>query len=184
MLPVLGSASKRNKNSYFVAEIVATPSAIVVAKPLAVIDTIDESELLQATDGAMSFPKLSRAINCNWLPLGRVWFEGVKVSELTVACTPVPNKLIMIWEFAALLLMAMLPKTLLAANGAKVAFTLVLCPGTKIIPLTSAALNPGPEIVTVEIVTSEFPKIRQAHVQTAIAAYTYVAKVHTYYSEH
>src|ERR1700730_13515252 len=61
--------------------------------------------------------------------------------------------------------MAMLPKTLLAADGAKVAFTFVLCPGTKIVPLMSAALNPGPEIVTVEIVTSEFPKFVKAMVK-------------------
>jgi len=49
---------------HLLAMIVAVPVTIPVANPPAVIDTIEGSELLHATDEVMSFPKLSTALNC------------------------------------------------------------------------------------------------------------------------
>ena len=49
---------------YSVAVIVAAPSAIPVASPVELIDTMEVSELFQSIDAVTSFPLLSIALNC------------------------------------------------------------------------------------------------------------------------
>jgi len=60
-------------------------------------------------------------------------------------------------EFVALLATEILPVTLPAAAGAKVAVKVAVCPGVRITPETPVALKPAPETVTLEIVTLELP---------------------------
>ena len=55
---------KSVNGAYWVAAIVAVPFARPMANPLAEIETIEESELLQTTDEVTSFPRLSIAWNC------------------------------------------------------------------------------------------------------------------------
>ncbi len=62
-------------------------------------------------------------------------------------------------ELVALLATEMLPVTLPAAAGVKVAVKVAVCPGFSITPETPAALKPAPETVTLEIVTMEFPAL-------------------------
>jgi hypothetical protein len=138
---------------------VTVPVAIPVAKPSAAIDTTEESELLHTTDEVMSFPRLSTALNCTWVPLGTVWLDGVTVMEVIWDCTPAPDRLMFKGEFAALLLMVTLPETLPVPAGVKVAVKVVLCVGLRMIPDAPLTLNPVPEIPTFEIVTFEFPEL-------------------------
>ena len=57
---------------YLLAAIVAVPFVIPVANPLAEIDTIEGSELLQVTEEVTSLPKLSTALNCTCAPTATV----------------------------------------------------------------------------------------------------------------
>jgi hypothetical protein len=66
-------------------------------------------------------------------------------------------------EFVALLATEMLPVSLTAAAGAKVAVKAALCPGVMICPVeTPAAVKPAPETVTLETVTLELPALVSA----------------------
>jgi hypothetical protein len=60
-------------------------------------------------------------------------------------------------EFVALLATEILPVTAPAEAGVKVAVRVVACPGFSITPEAPVALKPGPDTVTVEIVTMELP---------------------------
>ena len=72
--------------------------------------------------------------------------------------TPFPVKEIVAEELLALLATEMLPLALPAAVGAKVTFTVAVCPGVSVVlALTPLALYPVPEALTLEIVTLEFP---------------------------
>ena len=63
-------------------------------------------------------------------------------------------------EFVALLATATLPVMLPAADGVNVAVNAAVCPGVKMSPPeTPLALKPGPETLTPETVTSEFPAL-------------------------
>ena len=66
-------------------------------------------------------------------------------------CTPVPDKLIVVGELAALLVTTTPPDAAPDPEGAKLTFTLVLCPGLKMIPDRPVALKPEPETLTLEI---------------------------------
>ncbi len=79
--------------------------------------------------------------------------------EVICDCAPVPDKLIVKGEFAALLVMVMLPETVPVPPGVNVAVKVVLCAGLRIIPDPPLTLNPGPEMPTFEIVTIEFPEL-------------------------
>ena len=84
---------------------------------------------------------------------------GVTVIEVICGCTPAPDKLTFKGEFAALLLMVMLPEVPPVPPGVKVAFKVVLCAGLRMLPDAPLTLNPGPEMPTFEIVTIEFPEL-------------------------
>ena len=61
-------------------------------------------------------------------------------------------------EFVALLATETLPVTLAAPEGEKVAVKVAVCPRARMAPEEiPEALKPGPETVTFEIVTLEFP---------------------------
>src|SRR6266702_3900161 len=79
--------------------------------------------------------------------------------EVICDCAPVPDKLIVKGEFAALLVMVMLPETVPLPPGVNFAVKVVLCAGLRIIPDPPLTLNPGPEMPTFEIVTIEFPEL-------------------------
>jgi len=80
--------------------------------------------------------------------------------EVTVGgCTPVPDKLIVAGELVALLVTTTLPEAVLDSDGANVTFTLVLCPGLKMMPDRPVTLKPGPETLTLEIVALELPEL-------------------------
>ena len=83
---------------------------------------------------------------------------GVTVMEVTVGCTPVPDRLMVMEEFEALLVITTLPETLPAAAGANVTATLVLWPEANVIPDMPVALNPAPETTTLEIVALALPE--------------------------
>ena len=72
---------------------------------------------------------------------------------------PVPDKLIVVGELAALLVTTTLPDTAPDPEGAKLTFTLVLCPGLKMMPDRPVALKPEPETPTLEIVALELPEL-------------------------
>lgn len=75
-----------------------------------------------------------------------------------VGVTPVPDSAITIGEFAALLVIVMLPVALPLAAGSNVALSTVLCPLDRISPEgTPLAPNPAPASCTFEIVTLELP---------------------------
>jgi hypothetical protein len=79
--------------------------------------------------------------------------------ELTVGCTPEPDKLILVGEFVALLVTVTRPDTLPVLDGAKVTFRIVFCPGPRMIPDAPVALKPGPETLTLEMVALELPEL-------------------------
>ena len=65
---------------------------------------------------------------------------------------------IVLGEFVALLVTVALPEALPDAAGANVTFKVAVWPGVKISPEdTPEAVNPGPEMLTPETVTDEFP---------------------------
>jgi hypothetical protein len=78
--------------------------------------------------------------------------------EVICDCTPAPDKLTVKGEFAALLLMVMLPEKFPVPPGVKVAVKAVLCAGFRMLPDAPLTLNPGPT-PTFEIVTVEFPEL-------------------------
>jgi len=82
------------------------------------------------------------------------------VAECKLARTPDPESEMMVGEFVASLATMMLPVTVPATVGLKVTFNVVFCPGARIIPgETPLAVNPAPEILTLEIDTLEFPAL-------------------------
>jgi hypothetical protein len=84
--------------------------------------------------------------------------DQVKVTEWLTAATPVPDNVMASGELVALLATETLPDALPAADGENVAVKVAVCPGVRISPEeTPETLNPAPEIVTLEIVTVEFP---------------------------
>ena len=63
-------------------------------------------------------------------------------------------------EFVALLVTVTLPAPAPAVDGVYVTLSVVLCPGVRISPVeTPLAANPGPAMLTLETVTSEFPAL-------------------------
>jgi len=79
--------------------------------------------------------------------------------EVTVRQTHVPDKLILVGEFAALLVMVTVPDTLPVLEGAKATGRLAVCPGLRTLPDMLVALKPGPETLMLEIVTLELPEL-------------------------
>jgi hypothetical protein len=81
------------------------------------------------------------------------------VHSSATECVPVPDKLIVVGEFVALLAMVMLaPLTTPGVVGANVTVRVADCPGVSTVPLEMPlALNPAPTTVTLEIVMLEFP---------------------------
>ena len=72
---------------------------------------------------------------------------------------PAPLKEIVAGEFVALLVTVVLPVTLPLVAGAKVTFRVPLCPGVRTWPVEMPlALMSGPEILTFEMVTLDFPE--------------------------
>ena len=73
-------------------------------------------------------------------------------------CTPEPVNAILAGEFVALLETLTLPVALPALLGAKVTFNVAVCPAEIINPEdTPLTLKPGPDWLTLEIVTLELP---------------------------
>lgn len=82
------------------------------------------------------------------------------VTECETGWTPVPVREIVLGEFVALLVTVTLPVALPVAAGANVTFKVAVWPGVRICPEdTPAAVNPGPEMLTPETVTDEFPPL-------------------------
>jgi hypothetical protein len=78
------------------------------------------------------------------------WFEDVWV--------PRPDTEIVAGEFAALLVTVTLPVAFEVAEGANVKSSVAVCPAVNTWPVeTPTAVNPAPERLTFEMVTSEFP---------------------------
>ena len=69
-----------------------------------------------------------------------------------------PDRPIDAGELAALLGIVTLPVTLPVLAGVNVTFSVVLCPGDKIVPDAPLALKPGPEMLTFESVTLAVPE--------------------------
>jgi hypothetical protein len=83
-----------------------------------------------------------------------------KATECCMGCTPVPERAIVVGEFAALLVRVTLPAALPLAAGVKVAFNVALCPVFRVVPVgTPPALKPGPPMLTFEIVAAEPPEL-------------------------
>jgi hypothetical protein len=81
---------------------------------------------------------------------------------------PVPDREIVVGEFVALLVMTMLPVTLAVSAGENVTF-IVVDPGAKICPVdTPLGAKPEPEMLTLEIVTLEFPELVSATGRTPL----------------
>jgi hypothetical protein len=81
-------------------------------------------------------------------------------TEYAVGATPVPDNAITVGEFAALLVIVMLPAALPLDAGSNVALTAALCPLDRIIPEdTPLAPNPAPVTMTFEIVTLGLPAL-------------------------
>ena len=82
----------------------------------------------------------------------------LNVAECETACTPVPDRVIVAGEFVTLLATVTLPVTLPAPAGVKVTLRLAVCPGVRICPVEiPLAANPAPPMLTLDMVTSEFP---------------------------
>jgi hypothetical protein len=77
----------------------------------------------------------------------------------TTECLPVPVKPMVRGEFVALLaILTLAPLTAPPEVGANVTVSVADCPGVRTVPLgMPLELNPAPLVVTVEIVTFEFP---------------------------
>ena len=81
-----------------------------------------------------------------------------KEIEWLAAAIPVPDSVMASGELVALLATDTLPAALPAADGENVAVKVAVCPGVRMSPAEAPeTLNPAPEIVTLEIVTVEFP---------------------------
>src|ERR1700686_3689592 len=84
----------------------------------------------------------------------------VKVAECSTDCIPEPVSEIIVDGFSSLLLMVTLPDALPRAAGVNVAFSVAVCPPARMVPLgMPLALKPGPEMLTLEIVTLEPPEL-------------------------
>ena len=84
----------------------------------------------------------------------------LSVTECATGCTPVPDREIVVGELVALLVTVALPGRLPADAGAKVTFSVAVCPGVRICPEeTPLAVYPAPEMLTLEMVTLEFPAL-------------------------
>jgi len=82
------------------------------------------------------------------------------MAECAVAGIPVPVNEIVAGEFVALLATVTLPVTPRMAAGANIMLRLAVAPGATICPPDiPLAVNPAPDIVTLEIVTLEFPEL-------------------------
>ena len=78
----------------------------------------------------------------------------------------------------ALLATVTLPDTLPAPAGVNVTLNVAFCPGVRICPVdTPLALNPGPDTLTFETVTLEFPLFGERHGIGAAAAYVDAPKI-------
>ncbi len=86
-------------------------------------------------------------------------FVGLASQVSAAQCVPVPDKLIVMGEFVASLVMVTLaPFTAPPVVGANVTFSFSVCPVPTTVPFDiPLALNPAPVTVTAEIVISEFP---------------------------
>ena len=84
----------------------------------------------------------------------------VSVTECDTGWTPVPESVMDAGELVALLVTITLPGTSPVPEGAKVTFSVAVCPGVTICPdETPLAVYPAPEMLTFEIVTFEFPPL-------------------------
>jgi hypothetical protein len=87
--------------------------------------------------------------------------EAAALQERVTECvagTPVPVKVMVAGEFAALLVTVTLPFTPTAVAGVKLALSVTVCPGVTVCPVeTPLAANPAPETLMLEMVTLEFP---------------------------
>jgi len=84
----------------------------------------------------------------------------LKKTECVTGARPVPERVITVGEFVALLVTVMLPVALPAVAGENVALSVPLCPGERVTPASPPpALNPAPETLTFEMVTLEFPAL-------------------------
>ena len=82
------------------------------------------------------------------------------VAECELGRTPGPESEMMAGELVALLATEMLPVMFPATVGLKVTFNVEFCPGARVIPgETPLAVNPAPEMLTLEIDTLEFPAL-------------------------
>ena len=80
------------------------------------------------------------------------------VTECATLCTPAAVTEIASGEFAALLVITILPVTVTAAEGLNATTSTATCPGERARPgETPEALNPVPETVTPEKGTFPFP---------------------------
>jgi hypothetical protein len=84
----------------------------------------------------------------------------VSVTECATGWTPVPDRETVAGELVALLVTVAVPVRIPVAAGVKVTFSIAVCPGVKICPVeTPLAVYPAPEILTLEMVTFEFPAL-------------------------
>ena len=84
----------------------------------------------------------------------------VSVTECATGWTPVPDRETVASELVALLVTVAVPVRIPVAAGVKVTFSIAVCPGVKICPVeTPLAVYPAPEILTLEMVTFEFPAL-------------------------
>src|SRR5438874_306792 len=80
---------------------------------------------------------------------------------------PAPDKEIVMGE--ALLVMVMLPLAIAAVAGVKMTLKEAVCPVGMIDPdETPVALKPGPEMMTLEILTADSPKLFRATVRVLL----------------
>ena len=84
----------------------------------------------------------------------------VSVTECATGWTPVPDRETVVGELVALLVIVAVPVRIPVAAGVKVTFSIAVCPGVKICPVeTPLAVYPAPEILTLEMVTFDFPAL-------------------------
>lgn len=80
-----------------------------------------------------------------------------KVTECDTGWRPKPESDIVAGEFVALVVTVPLPVALPVAAGAKITCRVAVCPGVRMSPAgTPPALKPGPETLTLEMVTLEW----------------------------
>jgi hypothetical protein len=83
-----------------------------------------------------------------------------KATECCTGCTAVPAREIASGEFVALLVTVTVPVTFPVAAGAKVTFSVAVCPAVRMVPVgTPLALNPAPEMLRLEMVMFAAPEL-------------------------